>query len=50
MKKINKDLIKKFAIIYEFCDRDINKFISLLSKGIYPYKYMDSWKRFNKTL
>ena len=22
----------------------------LLRKGVYPYEYMDSWKRFDKTL
>ena len=32
------------------CDGDINKFILLLRKGIYPYEYMDSWKRFDETL
>ena len=45
-KKINKDLIKRFVSIYEFCNKDINKFIFLLRKGIYPYEYMDSWERF----
>ena len=24
--------------------------INLLRKGIYPYEYMDSWKRFDETL
>ena len=33
----NKDLIKRFANIYEFCNEDINKFILLLRKGVYPY-------------
>ena len=28
---------------------DINKFILLLRKGVYPYKYMDSWERFDET-
>ena len=28
---------------------DINKFILLLRKGVYPYEYMDSWERFNET-
>ena len=32
-KDFNKDLIKRFAIIYEYCDRDINKSILLLRKG-----------------
>ena len=43
-------MIKRFANIYEFCDRDINKFIFLLRKGVYPYEYMDSCKRFDETL
>ena len=29
-KDFNKELIKKFANIYEFCNGDINKFILLL--------------------
>ena len=48
-KDFNKDLIKKFANTYEFCGGDINKFILLLRKGIYPYEYMDSWKRLDET-
>ena len=35
--------------IYEFCNEDINKFVLLLRKGIYPYEYMDSWERFDET-
>ena len=35
-KDFNKDLVKKFGSIYEFFDRDINKFILLLRKGVYP--------------
>ena len=48
-KEFNKELIKRFANIYEFCNEDINKFILLLRKGIYPYEYMDSWERFDGT-
>ena len=48
-KDFNKELIKGFASTYEFCDRDINKLILLLRKGVYPYEYMDSWKKFNET-
>ena len=45
----NKELIKRFANIYEFCNEDINKFILLLRKGIYPYEHMDSWEKFSGT-
>ena len=48
-KKFNKELIKIFASTYEFCNKDLNKFILLLRKGVYPYEYMDNWERFNET-
>ena len=48
-KYFNKELIKKFTNIYEFCNGDINKFILLLRKGVYPYEHMDSWERFDET-
>ena len=48
LKPIN-GLIKKFPNVYQFCSEDINKFVSLLRKGAYPYGYMDSWERFNET-
>ena len=48
-KHFNKELIKRFPNTYEFCDGDINTFILLLRKGVHPYEYMDSWKRFNET-
>ena len=49
-KEFNKDLIKRFTNAYKFCDKDIIKFCSMLRKGVYPYEYMDSWKRFDETL
>ena len=48
-KKFNKDLMKKFKNTYSFCNSDLDKFILLLRKGVYPYEYMDSWERFNET-
>ena len=48
-KEFNKELIKRFANMYEFCNKDINKFILLLRKGVYPYEYMDNWERFDET-
>ena len=38
-----------FSDTYGFCNGDINKFILLLRKGVYPSKYMDSWERFDET-
>ena len=49
-KDFNKDLVNRFASTYEFCNKDINRFILLLRKGIYPYEYIDSWERFDETL
>ena len=48
-KKFNKELIKRFARTYSFCNNDLNKFILLLRIGVYPYEYMDNWERFNET-
>ena len=60
-KKFNKELIKRFASTYEFCNNDttgstaepssserINKFVLLLRKGVCPYEYMDAWEKFNE--
>ena len=41
-KKFNNDLIKKFKNTYSFCSNDLNKFVLLLRKGVYPYEHMDS--------
>ena len=48
-KKFNKELIKRFASTYEFGNKDLNKFILLLRKGVYPHEYMDNLERFNET-
>ena len=32
-----------------FCNNDLDKFILLLRKGVYPYENMDNWERFNET-
>ena len=34
--------------MYRFCNDDINKFVLLLRKGVYPYKHIDSWEGFNE--
>ena len=43
------ELIQRFPNTYQFCNKDLSKFILLLRKGVYPYEYMDSWERFNET-
>ena len=47
-KKFNKELIKRFASTYEFCNNDLNKFVLLLRKSVYSYEYMDTWERFSE--
>ena len=48
-KEIKKELIERFASTYKFCNNDLNKFVMLLRKGVYPYEYMDGWDKFNET-
>ena len=48
MKPVN-ELIKKFANTHQFCNGDLDKFVLLLRKDVYPYEYIDSWERFNET-
>ena len=48
-KKLIEGLIKKFPRVYQFCNGDLNKFVLLLLKGVYPYEDMDSWEKFDET-
>ena len=47
-KEFNKELIIRFGNMYEFCNEDIDKFVLLLRKDVYPYEYMDSRLRFKE--
>ena len=47
-KELNNELLGRFANTYKFCDNDLDKFIMLLRKGVYPYEYMDGWDKFNE--
>ena len=48
--KPKNGLIKKFSNIYEFCNGDINKFILMLRKGVYPYNIWTAGKDLMKYL
>ena len=47
-KSIN-GLIKKFRIMHQFCNSDLNKLFLLLRKRFYPYEDMGSWEKFDET-
>ena len=47
-RQIN-ELIEEFPGTYKFCNGNLNKSVLLLRKGVYPYEYMDSWKKFDET-
>ena len=44
------DLTERFPNTYQFCNKDLSKFILLLRKGVYLYEYMDSWEGFHETM
>ena len=48
-KKVSQAaLIEKFPNTYQLCNKDLNKFALFSRKGVYPYEYMDSWKRYKE--
>ena len=48
-KKLIEELLKKYPSIYQYCNGDLNKFVLLLRKGVFPYEDMDSWENFDET-
>ena len=48
-KKLIEGLIKMFPSVYQFCKGDLNKFILLLLKGVYPYEDMNNWGKIDET-
>ena len=46
--KIDEKFKKQFKNTFKFRNKDINKFILLLIKGVYCHEYMDEWEKFMK--
>ena len=49
-EKVDEKLKRQLFHTYKFSNHGNTKFILLLWKGVYPYEYMDDWKKFNETL
>ena len=48
--KFNEILKKRFFNIQKFSNNGNKKFILLLQESVYPYEYMNDWKKFNEGL
>ena len=47
--QLDEQLKEQFFNTYKFSNHDNNKFMFLSRKIVYPYDYMDDWKKFNET-
>ena len=48
-KRQIEGLFRKSSSIYQFCNGDLNKFVLLIRKGVYPDEDMDNWGKFDET-
>ena len=48
-KHDSNTLKEKFKYTYTLCNDNISKFLLLLRKGVYPYKYKDDFDKFKET-
>ena len=48
--KFDNKIQDRFFNKFNFFKGELNKSALLLIKGVYPYKYMDSWTKFDKDL
>ena len=45
---INEKLKKRFKNKFKFSNNNIDRFILVLRKGVYPYEHMDEWESLMK--
>ena len=48
--KLDEKLKKRFNNTFKFSNNDVNKFILLLRKFVYPYEDIDDWEKSNETV
>ena len=49
LNKLDEKLKTILKNTFKFSNNDINEFILLLRKGLYPYESMHDWEKFNET-
>ena len=47
--KLDEKVKRRFKNTFKFSKNDINKYIFLLRKGVYPYEHIDDLEKFNET-
>ena len=47
-KTFDENLKERLDNAYIFSKHEVNKFILLLQKGVYPNEHMDDWEKFNE--
>ena len=47
--RLDEKNFKKIKNTFKLYNYDINEFILLLGKCVFPYEYMDDWEKFNET-